>query len=265
MTSHWSNRSGLKLEKFSPDHLFNHKITVSQPEKGYRFSMDPFILASHVKAEETSKIIDIGCGCGIMPLILSSRFPELNIIGVEIQEELSRFAKQNIVANQLEKTIQIIHDDIKNIKPCDIKGKADIIVSNPPYKKKNTGRLNPDSQKAIARHEVTLDIDSLFDCSNRLLKTHGKIYFIFPSDRLSEVILTMDRYGFGLDTIRFVHIKKDTPARLVIVCGKKDSQQNCIVEPPLYIYSSKNKFTEEFFQYTGRGMCCDSCGCTFTD
>lgn len=224
--------------------------------------MDPFILASHVRAEDALKIVDIGCGCGIMPLILSSRFPELNIIGVEIQEELSGFAKQNIAANRLEKTVQIIHDDIKNINPCDINGKADIIISNPPYKKKNTGRLNPDSQKAVARHEITLDIDILFDCSNRLLNKHGRIYLIFPSQRLSDVILTMDRYGFSLDTIRFVHIKKETPARLVIVCGKKGKKQNCIVEPPLYIYSSKNTFTDEFFQYAGRGMGCDSSNCS---
>jgi tRNA1Val (adenine37-N6)-methyltransferase len=168
LTSHGSNNSGLKLEKFTADNFFDKNISISQPENGYRFSMDPFILASQVQVKESKKIIDIGTGCAIIPLILSSKHPDLKIIGIEIQEELATFAKRNVVANKLENTIQIIFNDIKNIKSSDMDGKADIIVSNPPYKKKNSGRLNPDSQKAIARHEIALDIDTLFDCSNRL-------------------------------------------------------------------------------------------------
>lgn len=208
--------------------------------------MDPLVLAGHVHPAFGQKVIDIGCGCGIIPLILASRHPGLKITGIEIQKELCGFARQNVIASHLENTIQIIHEDVRNIRWPDIQGKADIIVSNPPYKKKNTGRLNPDAQKAIARHEICLDLDTLLACSNRLLNRQGKIYIIFPAERVSDLILGLAQHGFGLDTLRFVHIRKDLPARRVIVCGKKGRHQPCIVAPPLHIYSSEDQLTEDY-------------------
>jgi tRNA1Val (adenine37-N6)-methyltransferase len=234
------------LEKFFPDPFFDHEIKVSQPENGYRFSMDPFILAGHIQPRGVEKVVDIGCGCAIIPLILAYRSPDLNIIGVEIQKELSGFARQNIITSKLESTIRILHEDINNIKLSDINGPADIIVSNPPYKKKDSGRLNPDSQKAIARHEITLDIDMLFYCSSRLLQTRGRLYIIFPAERLSDLILTMAQYNFSPAFIRFVHIKEKSRAKRVLLCAVKNRDKPCIILPPFYVYASANKFTNEY-------------------
>ncbi len=246
MTTQWSNSSGLKLEKFTVDTVFSQKIKISQPETGYRFSMDPFILAAHIQPIGFEKIIDVGCGCGIIPLILASRYPGLKILGVELQKVLFQFARKNTISNNLEKAIHIIHENIKNIDISDIKGKADIIVSNPPYKKKGTGRLNPDSQKAIARHEILLDIDLLFKCSDRLLKEQGRLYIIFPAQRISDLMLAMEQYKFTPDFIRFVHIKKNTAARRVILCAAKNPGKPCTIAQPFYVYGSDSKFTNEY-------------------
>jgi len=250
-----SNKSGLKLEKFFPDPLFNGKIKISQPETGYRFSMDSIILAAHVLPEGFEKIIDIGCGCAIMPLILAFKNPDLSVIGIEIQKELFEFAGKNIIANHLENTIQIIHKDIKDIRISDINGPADIILSNPPYKKKGTGRLNPNPQKAIARHELTLDIDLLFSCSQKLLSKKGKLYIIFPADRLSDLSQAMEYYKFSPRFLRYIHIKKNHLPRRVILCAIKNnvsdkdttkgSSKSCNIRPPLFIYTSKNKYSDE--------------------
>lgn len=241
-----SRNLSLKLEKFSADPFFSKELTISQPEKGYRFSMDPYILAAHVQPRGVEHVIDVGCGCAIIPLILASRYPFLRITGVEIQKELSDFARQNIMANQFETIIRIIHEDIKKISPFLTDGKADIIVSNPPYKKKDSGRLNTNVQKAIARHEITLDIDTVFECSKRLLKTGGRVYIIFPAERISDLILAMERYQFNPEMIRCVHIKKNQPARRIIVCAVKNSSRPCVVKPPLYIYTSKNKLSHAY-------------------
>jgi len=240
------NSLDLKLEKSSADNLLNSKIKISQPEKGYRFSIDPFILAAHVEGTRNQKVIDIGCGCGIIPLILSLKSSALKITGIEIQRELYVCAKKNIITNKLENSINIIHGDIKNIDTSDTNGKADIIVSNPPYKKKGSGRLNPNSQKAIARHEITLDIDMLFRYSSRLLKKKGKLYIIFPAQRLSDLFLTMEHHAFSPEFIRFVHTKKDSPAKRVILCAGKNSNNPCVVHPPFYIYEHENKFSKEY-------------------
>jgi tRNA1Val (adenine37-N6)-methyltransferase len=239
------------LEKFTADIFLNSGIKqLSQPEKGYRFSIDPFILAAHIKKINHKKILDVGCGCGIIPLILSDKSSCCKITGIEIQEELYLCAKKNIIANKLETTINIIHGDINNIHPPDINGKTDIIVSNPPYIKKGSGRLNPDSQKAIARHEITLDIDMLFKCSDRLLKKKGKLYLIFPASRRADLFSAMERYKFSLYFIRFVHITQNAPARFIILCAEKNNSRSCIACPPFYIYTQNNKsekiFSDEY-------------------
>ena len=246
MTRQLSNSLDLKLEKSTVDNLLNYKFKISQPEKGYRFSIDPFILAAHVEGTKNQNVIDIGCGCGIIPLILSLKSSALKITGIEIQKELYICAKKNIITNKLKGSINIIHGDIKNIDTSETNGKADIIVSNPPYKKKGSGRLNPDSQKAIARHEITLDIDMLFKCSKRLLKEKGKLYIIFPAQRLSDLILTMEHHLFSPEFIRFVHIKKHSPAKRVILCAVKNSNKPCEIHPPFYIYEHENKFSKEY-------------------
>ena len=246
MTRQQSNSLDLKLEKSSADNLLNSRIKISQPEKGYRFSIDPFILAAHVEGIENQKVIDIGCGCGIIPLILSLKSSALKITGIEIQKELYVCAKKNIITNKLEESINIIHEDIKNINTSDINGKADVIVSNPPYKKKGSGRLNPDSQKAIARHEITLDIDMLFRYSSGLLKEKGKLYVIFPAQRLSDLFLTMEHHTFSPEFIRFVHTKKNSPSKRVILCAGKNSNKPCEIHPPFYIYEDENRFSKEY-------------------
>ena len=251
MNKYQLNRSGLKLEKFSPDPLFNEKIKVSQPENGYRFSMDSFILAGHIQPRGIEKIVDIGCGCAIMPLILAFKWPALKITGVEIQKELSWFARQNTFANSLENTIHILHENINNITLSDINGKADIIISNPPYIKKNCGRLNPDSQKTIARHEITLDIDMLFNCSDRLLSEKGRLYIIFPAERLSDLLHAMEAYKFCPEFFRHIYTNKNCPAKRIVLCAIKNSAvknsgKSSIVRPPLFIYTSENKFSDEY-------------------
>jgi len=249
LSTYQLNRSGLKLEKSFPDSLFSEKIKISQPENGYRFSMDPFVLAAHVHLTGSEKIIDIGCGCAVMPLLLAFKNPDLNIIGVEIQKELFEFARKNVIANNLESTIRIIHNNIKDIKLSDINGTTDIIISNPPYKKKGSGRLNPDSQKAIARHEITLDIELLFHCADKLLTKKGKIYLIFPAKRLSDLLDAMEHYKFSLKFLRHIYIKKNHLPKRVILCAVKGSDTSRVVCPPLFIYASKNKFSDEYTSF----------------
>ncbi len=222
------------MEKYTADLLIKD-LDIAQPESGYRFSMDPVLLASHIHPKPHERILDIGCGCGVMPLILARNHLNIHVIGVEIQRELSAFATTNIKKNNLAHQITLLNEDIREIFPADLGGAVDRIISNPPYKKANSGRINPDPQKAMARHDISLDLDTLFACSARLLKPKGTITIIFPAGRLQDISDRMGAHAFGLECLKSIHTRKDRPAKLVLVSGRKNGKQPCRILPPLII------------------------------
>jgi tRNA1Val (adenine37-N6)-methyltransferase len=213
--------------------------------------MDPVVLAAQVKPSPGARIIDIGCGCGIIPLILGFRHRDIHIIGIEIQSQLAELAVKNMAENQMSDRIQILNKDVRSIASADIlfsgtQGLADIIVSNPPYKQKDTGRLNPNIQRAIARHEIQLELSQFFPSARRLLAPRGQILVIFPATRLSDLVAGLVVHKFQLDWIQFIHTRKNKPAKLILVSGIKDAHGACIVRPPLYLYDSQNNPTNEY-------------------
>ncbi len=232
------------MEKFSVEDA--HQLTISQPEKGYRFSLDSLILAAHIQPKGNETVMDLGCGCGIISLILARRYPDLKITGIEIQEELYDFARKNILANGFEKNIHILHGDIRTFQWSRIDTGVDIIISNPPYKKLGTGRMNPDPQRAVARHETALSIDALVECSNRLIREQGLLCVIFPFDRLPDLSTALTRHQFYPEFIRPVHIRPGTKARRVIVRAVKNPGTQCSLPQALCIYTPENKFTKEY-------------------
>lgn len=195
------------------------RLKIEQPEKGYRFSVDPILLVSSVTPKDGEQILDIGTGCGIIPLILASNYPKIHITAVEIQEELAEIAQRNIEANQLAQRIRLINKDIRVINPSDTNGRFDRVISNPPYKKKGSGRLNTDMQKAVARHEITLTLEELILCATRFLKRNGILNLIYPSGRLKELHHAMNRHSIKPSDIRYVHTGKGVSPKLVLVTG----------------------------------------------
>jgi len=227
------------LEKFTTDRLFGGKLSVLQPAKGYRYSMDPFVLCSQIPPVcSGDRILDIGCGCGIIPVILGYYFPQSCITGVEIQTKLAEIALKNIINNKLEQTVSIINEDVINFNSECTNGPFDLILSNPPYKKHNTGRLNPDLQKAIARHEITMNIKSLAAKAETLLRHNGRFMIIFPSERLPDIEQAVQATSIYPEWIRYIHTgQKKTPKR-VIFSGRKDITVRKRILPPIYLSSN---------------------------
>ncbi len=219
--------------------FFNH-ITINQPQKGYRFSIDPFLLCSEIPRLTNQTVLDIGCGSGIIPLILKFKNPGVKIFGIEIQKELVRFAKENVENNSMGQSIRITCKDIKETYPQDFSRQIDIIVSNPPYKKKSSGRLNPDKQKAIARHETKLNINELMKCCKRLLSPKGKVFIIFPAERILDLISNMNENNIKPSTIKFVHTKKNKAAKFVIVSAINNGINLPVITPLLNIFNPPN-------------------------
>lgn len=184
------------------------------------------------------RILDIGCGCGIIPVILGYCFPQACIAGVEIQTKLAEIALKNVINNKLEQTVSIINEDIKKINPESTNGPFDLILSNPPYKKHNTGRLNPDPQKAIARHEITMNIESLAAKAETLLRHKGRFMIIFPSERLPDIEQAVQATSIYPEWIRYIHTGQKKTPKLVIFSGRKDRTARKRILPPIYLSSN---------------------------
>ncbi|MDD9304204.1 MAG: methyltransferase [Desulfobacter sp.] len=234
------------MEKFTVESFFNGQLRLTQPKTGYRYTIDPVILCSQIIPLPGSKILDIGCGCGIMELILGFRYPQTLILGVEIQEALAVIAQKNVLENHMEKQISIIHKNISHVSGIETKGPVDLIIANPPYQKAGTGRLPPIDQRAIARHEVKLNIHALFAKAEELLKPGGKLMLIFPADRLVDLTCAMDDTAIRPEWFRFVHTRHGQDAKRVIFSGVKNTGPSCRVLAPLHLYDKKNKPTKTY-------------------
>lgn len=231
--------------EYTEDTFFNGRLNVRQHKDGYRYSIDAVILAACVQPGPKDRIVDLGVGCGIIPMILAFRYHGIRIYGVEIQEELADLSKINVETNQMNDRVQIIKGDMKSLHHQMMDGPVDVVVSNPPYRKIDSGRINPGKMKAIARHELAITLNDIVDTAKSLLKTAGKFIVIYPAWRMTDLLTCMKQRGVEPKRLRAVHSRLGDEARLVVVEGMKGGQSGLVVESPLYIYEREDVYTFE--------------------
>ena len=233
------------MPKLTEDTFFNGKLLIEQDPRGYRFSIDAILLASHARPRADERVLDLGTGCGIVPLVLAYRHPDITAFGVEIQPELARMAVSNVNANQLQNRITILCNDMRELKPDMLGGPVDLVVCNPPYHKPNAGRLNPNRQRAIARHELKVNLDVVLQTANRILRTAGRFVTIYTADRTTELLVQMRSQGIEPKSMRSIHGQLSAEAKLIVVAGTKGAQPGTRLEAPLILYESNGEYTQE--------------------
>ncbi len=226
------------------DHFFDGKIVLNQPNTGYRFSIDSVILSHLVCPEPGETVLDLGTGCGVIPIMLAFRHPNIHVIGVEIQSTLSHLARQNVVANRMADRIVIVDKDMSHLSPADIEGPLNLVVTNPPYRKRGSGRINADSQRAVARHELKIDLESVLLTARRMLNQSGRFYIIYPSVRTVDLVAAMRSTGLEPKTLTMIHSRPASSARLVAIMGTKGGRPGLAVGPPLYLYHGDGRYTQ---------------------
>ena len=232
------------METLTRDHFFNGKIVLNQPESGYRFSIDAVILSHLACPAPGETVLDLGTGCGVIPVMLAFRHPEIRLIGVEIQPSLSRLARQNVADNHLADRVRVVDKDIGQLLLVDIGGPVDLVVTNPPYRKLDSGRINTDSQKAVARHELKIDLDTVLRTARRMLRKFGRFSIIYPSVRTVDLIAAMRLTGIEPKNLTMIHSKPSSPARLVAITGIKGGRPGLEVSTPLYLYHEDGSYTQ---------------------
>lgn len=233
------------MDLLTKDTFFNGLISVRQSQNGYRFSIDSVLLAGHVDTYSGAGVIDLGTGCGIIPLILASRYPKIKIYGIEIQKQLSQIAQLNVEENHMEESIYIICKDMKTLHKSDLSGQVDLITSNPPYRKNNSGRISTNKQKAVAKHEIKATLSDVIETAGRMLDISGRLLIIYPAERMVDVLSQMRAFCIEPKKIRLVHSRKHEEAKLTIVEGTRGGRPGVKISHPLIIYKKNGDYTDE--------------------
>jgi len=214
------------------DSFLNGKLQIIQSRQGYRFSVDALLLAEFVSVRNEDIVIDLGAGCGIISLFLAVKRKVGFIVGLELQEELASQAQRNIALNNLEKKIAVIRGDLRHlpIGPSF----AHIVVCNPPYRRQKSGRINPDSSKAIARHELSAKVNDILSAGKALLKEGGRLALIYPANRLAEIFAKMRIQDIEPKRLQIVFPNPSSHAKLAMIEGRLHGKSGLKILPPLF-------------------------------
>ena len=203
-------------------------LVIIQPQKGYRFNSDSVILANIAEAEAGQKAYDLGCGSGVMGLLIAAK-KNAYVVGVELQETLASIAERNVIANEYQDKMQVVKGDIREAETLFPAGDADLIVINPPYFKAGCGEVNHDEMQAMARHEITITLPEELAAVRHLLKAEGKAFFLFPTSREKEFDQTVKNAGLTLaEKIYLTASLQKAPESFIAKIIKTPSDENVL-------------------------------------
>ena len=233
------------------NHLLGYEnMKIYQNTDYFNFSLDSVLLPNFVTLNKNiSKILDIGCGNAVIPIILSTK-TSARITGVEIQKEVADLALKSVEYNNLSDQIQIVNDDIKEYYNSVETEIFDVITCNPPYfKVTETSNFNLNDYKTIARHEVKLNIDEIMKISKKLLKNNGNIAIVHRPERLIEIIEAMKKNGIEPKKIQYVYPKINKEANILLIEGVKNGKPGVKILEPLYSHEGNGNYTEQIKKY----------------
>lgn len=235
------------------DELRLHGLMLRQFRCGYRFSLDPLLLCSFAAGRVAGSVIDLGTGCGVIPLVLARTAEGVQVTGVEVQQDMAELASRNVSLNGLAERVSIVHDDVLNLRRRFPVSSFDLVVANPPFRRPGTGRLSPRAGRDLARHESTATLEDFLAAAKYLVKPQGSICLVHHPSRLADLICTAAGMKLSPARLRMVHGKAGDEARIVLVEFLKGRKAGLRVLPPLLVYGEDGEYTEEAAGILGTG------------
>lgn len=223
-------------------------LKIIQNKKGFCFGMDAVLLANYCDLKKNSKVVDLGTGTGIIPVLLCGKKDVSKVIGIEIQEEVAEMAVRSVKMNNLDSKINILNIDLNNAEDYLEINSFDAVVTNPPYKLSNSGIINPSDKKAISRHEVKCTLEDVIKVASRLLKHHGRLFMIHRPQRLVDIMCLLRQYKLEPKHIRLVHPKVGEKPNMVLIKAVKAANRELRFEKPLYVYNDDGIYTDEIYK-----------------
>lgn len=233
------------------DDLQRNGLKIIQNSEKFCFGMDAVLLSGFANAKKGDTVLDLGTGTGILPLLMSAKTDAEKLIGLEIQEESAEMAGRSVDLNDLSSKVSILLGDIKEADKIFTPSSIDVITCNPPYMIGNHGITNPDSPKAIARHEILCTFDDVARVTAKLLKPGGHFYLVHRPFRLAEIMTTLSQYKLEPKRMRLVHPFIDREPNMVLLEAVRGGNPRITVEKPLILFKEENVYTDEVIETYG--------------
>jgi len=233
------------------DQLYSKEIQIIQSATVFSFSLDAVLLGAFATVPQAAKTktVDLCAGNGAVGLFASAQ-TRGSIVEVEIQPRLADMAQRSIQLNDLTARMSVLNQDLLTVTATIPKDSVDVVLCNPPYfKDQPTSQKNPNPHLAIARHEISANLDQILAVTSDLLKMNGKAYFVHRPERLDDLFTAMRAHRLAPKRLRFVHPKADREANMVLIEMIKDGRPNGVrIMPPVVVYQADGTYGEEVHQ-----------------
>lgn len=230
------------------DDLLWGGLRIIQNSRAPCFSLDAVLLADFAtlpQSKSAARALDLGSGTGIIPLLLSRRFPQLSLTGVELLPAMADMARRSVILNGLEERIKILELDLR--RAADVLGRAcyDLVTCNPPFYKLGEGRQNHNPLAAAARSELHCCLEDIISQGAALLNPGGIFVLVQRACRLTETICLALRFGLKPLALQQVQPFAKEDANLFLLRAKKGGQEQLRILPPLIIYEESGVYSRE--------------------
>jgi len=243
-------------ELLTKDSLFDGQLICYQHRHGYRFSVDAVLLAHFCRVHSGDRVLDIGCGSGIVGLILLFLHRDIFVTGLEIQEELVQLARKNSRANSLADHMEILCGDAREPGTYLTPESYDLVVCNPPYRPVGSGRINQTSEAAIARHELSATLADMVVAASFAVKNKRPVFFVYPATGMPRLITALETKNLAVKKVQPVYSdSKSDQASLVLIEAVKNGGRDTVVCPPFYVYAGPDREYSPAMQSLYSGRC----------
>lgn len=250
-TSPMENLKEDLMENERLDDLQRNGLKIIQKTDGFCFGMDAVLLSGFAAVKPGEKVLDMGTGTGIIPLLLSAKTKGEHFTGLEIQDLIADMAARSVALNHLEEKIEIVNGDIKEASGMFGAASFDVVTTNPPYMNDAHGLKNPTEVKAISRHEVLCTLEDVVREGAKVLKSGGRMYMVHRPHRLIEIISVMKQYKLEPKRMKMVHPFQDKEANMVLIEAVKGGGSWLKMEAPIIVYKESGVYTDEIWDIYG--------------
>lgn len=226
---------------------------IIQNTQDFCYGIDAVLLSGFAKVKPGERVLDMGTGTGIVPILLKAKTQGKHFTGLEIQERSAEMARRSVAYNHLEDTVTICTGDIKEAAAIFGRASFSVVTCNPPYMTGNHGLTNPHLPKAIARHEVLCTLEDVISQASQVLEPHGRFYMVHRPFRLAEIMGLMMKYKLEPKRMRLVHPYVDKEPNMVLIEGLSGGTPRITVEKPLIVYERPGVYTREIREIYGDG------------